>query len=261
MSSSPPAARTAPRTRIEVSRRERVATVRLVADSGPPILSSAALGELGRVVEQIGEDPGVRFVVFRSSGPVFCAGPDVREIMEMSEDQGFPFSRHGQHVCDAIETLPQITFAAINGHALSGGCELAMACSFRIMVAGAKIGQPEVKFGVIPAWGGTRRLFLLAPFNAALRMLYSGEPVDAEEALRIGLVDEVVPAEADLDAALERWFGKFVHCAPQAVIRIKRAVLNDDESHQFALCLSSPDAREGMRAFLEKRPASWVVGR
>jgi enoyl-CoA hydratase len=252
------ASRTRPLTRVEFLRDDKVATVRFTAEAGPPILSSPVLGELTRIVETLAQDACIRFVVFRSSGPVFSAGADVNEVMHMSEDRGFPFSKHGQHVVDAIENLPQITFAALNGHALGGGCELAMACSFRLMVAGAKIGQPEVKFGVIPAWGGTKRLLMLVPLNWALRMLYSGEPITAEEAEKIGLVDEVVPTEAHLDAALQRWFRKFTKCAPHAITRIKRAVLNDDESHQFGLCLSSRDAREGMQAYLEKRQPIWV---
>jgi enoyl-CoA hydratase len=258
MSSAAPT-ETGPTTKVQFTREGKVATVRFVAQKGPPLLSSPVLGELTRIIEVLAGDARIRFVVFRSSGPVFNAGTDVYEVMHMNEDQGFPFSKHGQHVFDAVENLPQITFAAMNGHALGGGCELAMACSFRLMVAGARIGQPEVKFGVIPAWGGTKRLFLLVPFNHAVRMLYSGEPITAEEAHNIGLVDEVVSTEADLDAALKRWFGKFTNCAPQAIVRIKRAVLNDDESHQFGLCLSSPDAREGMRAFAEKRKPSWAV--
>jgi enoyl-CoA hydratase len=257
--SSVAAADARPRTRVELKRDGKVATVRFAAETGPPILSSPVLGELTRIVETLAQEACIRFVVFRSSGPVFSAGADVHEVMNMSEDQGFPFSKHGQHVFDGIENLPQITFAALNGHALGGGCELAMACSFRLMVAGARIGQPEVKMGVIPAWGATKRLPMIVPLSWALRMLYSGEAITAEEAEKIGLVDEVVPTEADLDPALRRWFAKFTRCAPQAIIRIKRALLNDDESHQFGLCLSSPDAHEGMQAFLEKRPASWVI--
>jgi enoyl-CoA hydratase len=190
---------------------------------------------------------------------VFNGGADVGEVMRMGQDQGFPFSKHGQHVFDAIENLPQITFAAMNGHALGGGCELAIACSFRLMVAGAQIGLPEVKFGVIPAWGATKRLPLLVPLNWALRMLYSGESITAEQAEKIGLVDEVVPTPDHLDQALQRWFKRFSHCAPQAIIRIKRAILNDDESHQFGLCFASEDPKEGMRAFFEKRRPAWVA--
>lgn len=247
-----------PTTRIELIQDADVATVRFVADVGPPLLSSSTLGELGRIIDHLGQDASTRFVVFRGTGVVFNGGADVGEVMQMSEDQGLPFSEHGQHVFNAIENLPQITFAAMNGHALGGGCELAMACSFRLMVAGAQIGLPEVKFGVIPAWGATKRLPLLVPFNSALRMLYSGESITAERAEQIGLVDEVVPSPDHLDEALQRWFKQFSDCAPQAIIRIKRAIMNDDESHQFRLCFTSEDPKEGMQAFFEKRKPRWV---
>jgi enoyl-CoA hydratase len=249
---------TTPATHIELTRQGHVATVRFLADGRPPLLSSPVLGELGRVVELLAEDAATRFVVFRGSGHVFNGGADVSEVMQMGQDQAFPFSEHGQHVFDSIENLPQITFAAMNGHALGGGCELALACSFRLMVAGAEIGLPEVKFGVIPAWGATKRLPLLVPLNWALRMLYSGESITAEQAEQIGLVDEVVPTPDHLETALKRWFKRFGHCAPQAIIRIKRAILHNDESHQFGLCFTSEDPKEGMQAFFEKRKPRWV---
>lgn len=247
-----------PVTRAEVTRAETVATVWFVTESGPPLFCSSLLGELGRLVECLAQDSTIRFVVFRSRGPVFSGGADVAEVMRMTQDQCFPFARLGQSVLDAVENLPQITFAAMNGHALGGGCELAMACSFRLMTAGAVIGLPEVKFGVIPAWGGTKRLPQLVPLNWALRMLYSGESISAEQAAQIGLVDEVVPTADHLDAALKRWFKRFRLCAPQAIVRIKRAILNQDESHQFGLCFTGSDPREGMQAFFDKRTPGWV---
>lgn len=248
-----------PTTHAELIRDGQIATVRFVSERGPAILSSHVLGDLTEITEQLREDPAVRFVVFRSSGSVFVAGADIAELVHFSEDQGYALSVHGQRVFGAIEALPQITFSVINGHALGGGCELAMACSFRIMVAGARIGQPEAKLGLIPGWSGTRRLLQLVPLGWALKMLYSGEPISAEEALRIGLVDEVVPTAAVLDAALERWFRLLRGAAPRSILRIKRAILNDDEAHQFGLCFSCSDAREGMRAFLEKRPPAWMM--
>ena len=247
-----------PVTRIELTQDTHVTTVRFVVDAGPPLLSSSVLGELGRITDQLAEDANIRFVVFRGTAHVFGGGADVGEVMQMSEDQSLPFSEHGQHVFNAIENLPQITFVAMNGHAMGGGCELALACSFRLMVAGALIGLPEVKFGVIPAWGATKRLPMIVPLNWALRMLYSGESITAQQAEQIGLVDEVVPTADHLDEALKRWFKRFSRCAPQAIIRIKRAILNDDPSHQFGLCFTSSDPREGMQAFFEKRKPSWV---
>jgi enoyl-CoA hydratase len=249
---------TRPATRVELSKEGKVATVRFVSEAGPPLFSSSVLGDLTRILDQLTDDSCVRFVVFRGSGPVFNAGTDLNEITHLNEDQGYSLAKHGQHVFDTIENLPQITFAAMNGHAVGGGCELALACSFRLMVAGGRIGQPEVKLGLIPAWGATKRLPMIVPLSWALRMLYSGELITAEQAEKIGLVDEVVPSSEDLDAALKRWFKMFAQSAPRAIIRIKRAILNDDQTHQFALSFSCADAHEGMQAFLEKRKPSWV---
>jgi len=252
------AAHAGPTTNVELLRDGKVATVRFSCDKGPVLFCSPTLGELGQIVEQLAEDSGIRFVVFRGSGQVFSAGANITELTHMTEDEGYSHSQHGQHVFNAVENLPQITFAAMNGHALGGGCELALACSYRLMVAGAKIGQPEVKLGLIPGWGATKRLPMIVPLSWALRMLYSGEPITAEQAEKIGLVDEVVPTSEDLDPALQRWFKMFERGAPRAIIRIKRAILNGDEAHQFGLCFSCSDAKDGMQAFLEKRKPSWV---
>lgn len=255
--SNAPAADTAA-TRIEFEQKGRVATVRFVTDKGPPLLSSPVLGELGAIARRLAQDSRVRFVVFRGSGDVFNAGADVGPILQLSEDQGYSLAKAGESVFNAIENLPQITFAAINGHAMGGGLELALACSFRIAVADATLGLPEVKLGLSPGWGATKRLPMIVPLSWALRMLYSGEPVTAEQAEKIGLVDEVTPTVDDLDAALERWFEMFKHGAPQAIIRVKRAILHDDECRQFGMSFTCADAKEGMRAFLEKRAPSWA---
>jgi enoyl-CoA hydratase len=257
MSNAPTDASSA--TRVEFERHKCVATVRFVADKGPPLMTSPVLGELGTFAKQVAEDPCIRFVVFRSTGPVFNAGADVGPLLHLNEDQGCALARAGQHVFDAIENLPQVTFAALNGHAIGGGCELAIACSFRIAVATARLSLPEARLGLIPGWGGAKRLPMMIPLNWALRMLYAGEEIPADRAERIGLVDDVVASEADLDEALERWFSKFRKSAPQAIVRIKRAVLNNDEAHQFGLCFTGSEAKEGIRAFLEKRAPSWAA--
>jgi enoyl-CoA hydratase/carnithine racemase len=127
---------------VQLLRDGNVATVRFTCEGGPPLFSSHVLGELTSIVDRLAQDASIRFVVFRSSGSIFNAGNDLNEIRYMSEDQGYSLAKHGQHLCDSIENLPQITFTAINGHAIGGGCELALACSFRIMVAGAQIGSP-----------------------------------------------------------------------------------------------------------------------
>ena len=250
---------TRPQTHVECKREGNLVTVRLVPEAGPPLLTSPVLGELTRITEQLAQEACVRYVVFRGSGSTFSGGADLHEVMQMSQDQAFAFASHGQNLLNAIENLPQVTFAAMNGHAAGGGLELALACSFRIAVADAKVGLPEVRFGVIPAWGGTQRLPLLAPLNFALRMLYSGDMIDAQQALQNGIVDEVVPTADDIDGALARWFDLLSAGASQAIIRIKRAVLNSDEAHQFGLCFTSDDPKEGMRAFLEHRQPNWTI--
>jgi enoyl-CoA hydratase len=209
-------------------------------------------------VEAVREDAGIRFVVVRGQGKTFAAGADIQQMSRFREDDGQIFSKHGHHVFDAIAALPQVTFAALNGHALGGGCEIALACDFRIAANGAKLGLPESRLGLLPGWGGTNRLARLIGPSQAKRLMFSGESISTEEALRIGLVDELVPAATDIDAALKRWFERMMPGSPAAIRRIKHAMQHGDEIRQFAMCFSCSDAKEGMTAFLEKRPAAWM---
>lgn len=250
-----------PQTRVELSREGPVATLRFAGPDGVNVLSSSTLGELGVLVQQVREMADVRFVVFTGSGRTFLAGADIREMSVFGEDRGEVFSKHGHHVFNGIEALPQVTFAAINGHALGGGCELALACDFRVMAATATIGQPESRLGLIPGWGGTQRLPRLVGLSAARRLLFSGAAIPAQQAREMGLVDEVVPTAEDLPLTLRRWFDELSAGSPAAVRRIKHALLFGDEITQFACCFSCSDAREGMAAFLEKRRPSWAPQR
>ncbi len=251
-------ARDTQQTRVELKQDGQVAIVRFATPSGINVICSELIGELGNAVEKIAACPDVRFVVFRGSGRTFLAGADIREMSRMDEDEAKTFSRHGHHVFGAIEALPQVSIAAINGHAMGGGCELAMACDFRIMVSGAKIGQPEVKLGLIPGWGGTQRLPRLVGWARAKRLMFTGDPLDAAAAERIGLVDQVVPDDAALDDAVREWFRQLASASPAAIKRLKRALASGDEIEQFSRCFGCSDAREGMQAFLEKRPPSWT---
>ncbi len=246
-------------TEVHLSKEGQVATIRFVPAAGVNIFSSRVIGTLGTVVEKVAADPRVRFVVFRGEGRVFLAGADISEMRHFTEDQGRAFATNGHNVFNAIEALPQITFAAMNGHAMGGGCELAMACDFRLIVKDARIGQPETRLGLIPGWGGTQRITRYVGLGQARRLLFSGEAIPAEEALRIGLVDEVVPSAADLDAALQRWFKMLAPGSPAAITRVKRALLQRDEIAEFGKCFSCSDAREGTTAFLEKRQPSWAT--
>jgi enoyl-CoA hydratase len=245
-------------TTVHAGKTDGVTTIRFVTGEGVAIFSSRVMGELGTIVERVAEDAHSRFVVFRGEGKTFLAGADIAEMAHFDEDRGHAFSKHGHNVFDAIESLPQVTIAAINGHALGGGCELALACDFRIAAAAAKLGQPESRLGVIPGWGGTRRLPRIVGPARARRLMFTGENITAEEALRIGLVDEVVPTPENLDPALARWFAALSAGSPAAITRIKRAMLHDDEVDQFGLCFNCSDTKEGLGAFLEKRPPTWA---
>jgi enoyl-CoA hydratase len=244
-------------TEVVLTKDAQVATIRFVSSVGVNILSSRVIGALGTVVERVNDDPHVRFVVVRGEGRVFVAGADIREMQTLDEDQGRAFATHGHQVFDALEALPQVTIAALTGHALGSGCELALACDFRLMVADARIGQPETRLGLIPGWGATLRLPRLVGPAHARRLLFSGEGVSAYEAFRIGLVDEVVPIPAEMDNALHRWFKLLAAASPAAITRVKRALSRQDEIEEFSTCFSCSDAKEGMAAFLEKRPPAW----
>lgn len=245
-------------TEVHLTKSGCVATIQFVPAAGVNIFSSRVIGTLGTVVEKVAADPHIRFVVFRGHGKVFLAGADISEMSSFTEDQGRAFATNGHNVFNAIELLPQATFAAMNGHALGGGCELALACDFRLLVSSAKIGQPETRLGLIPGWGGTQRIARYVGLGQARRLLFSGEAISANEALQIGLVDELVPSAEELDAALRKWFEALAPASPAAITRAKRALLNHDEIGEFAKCFSCSDAREGTTAFISKRPPSWA---
>jgi enoyl-CoA hydratase/carnithine racemase len=247
-----------PQTEVQWVRDGQVATVKFVTAAGVNIFSSRVIGNLGAVVAQLAADPHLRFVVFRGEGRVFLAGADISEMSSFTEEQGRAFATSGHNVFDALEALPQITFAAIHGAALGGGCELAVACDFRLIAKDAKIGSPETRLGLIPGWGGTQRVPRYVGLGVARRLLFSGEAITADEAHQIGLVDEVVPTAADLDAVLQKWFKRLAPGSPAAIARVKRALQGKDEIGEFGSCFTTSDAREGTRAFLEKRPPGWA---
>ena len=245
-------------TQTELKTHGNVATITFSSAAGVSVLSSHVLGDLTNIVERVASDSDLRFVVFRGTAKTFLAGANIAEMSRFTEDQGLALSKHGHAIFNAIESLPQVTFAALNGHTLGGGCELALACDFRLMTSGAKIGQPESRLGLIPGWGGTQRLTRLVGEGHARRLLFSGVGIDAAEAHKMGLVNEVVESPADLDAALQRWFELMKPGSPAAIRRIKHALRHRDETNQFSLCFSCSDAREGMSAFLEKRSPAWA---
>lgn len=248
-----------PVTSVETTREHDVVTIRFRTEGGVNVFSSRVLGELGNSIENIRQDCRARFVVLRGEGRTFLAGADIFEMAHYNESSGKALSSHGHHVMDALASLPQATFALLNGHTLGGGCELALACDFRIITRDATIGQPETRLGLIPGWGGTLRLPRLVGPAIARRMLFSGEAASASEAERIGLVDEVVADASELDAALQRWMSRLQAASPKSIARIKRVLTGEDEVDEFSFCFRCSDSREGMLAFLEKRRPSWAA--
>ncbi|HKC50345.1 MAG TPA: enoyl-CoA hydratase-related protein [Myxococcota bacterium] len=226
-------------------------------------LDHKTLAELREVFEDIRRDASVRGAILTGAGDkAFIAGADIREIAGADAVAAAELTRNGQAVLDAIEHLGKPAIAAVNGFALGGGCETAMACTIRIAAENARFGQPEVKLGVIPGFGGTQRMPRLVGRGAALRLILSGEPISALEAYRIGLVDEVVPG-AQLIARAEAILERITANAPLAIRFAIEAVNKGLEGSQteglalesslFALCAATHDKQEGTSAFLEKR--------
>jgi len=245
-------------THVETTRTGDVATISFSGERGINVFSSDVLDALRENVESLSGDRDLRFVVLRGRGRTFVAGANIKEMIDLDPDGARAFAEKGRGVFDMIESLPQITVAAINGHALGGGCELTLACDFRIMAARATIGQPETHLGLIPGWGGTERLPRLICPGPAKRLMFGGEAISADRARQIGLVDEVVDGDEGLDQALTCLYASLRNGAPGAIARIKRVLRDGGETDQFAACFADAESREGMGAFIDKRPASWM---
>jgi len=226
-------------------------------------LDSDTWGDLERAFEEALEDPGVRGVILTGAGEkAFIAGADISELAEITAVEAQKSSRFGQSVLDLIENLGKPVVAAVNGFALGGGCETAMACTIRIASEKAKFGQPEVTLGLLPGGGGTQRLPRLVGKGRALQLILSGEIISAQEAYRIGLVNEVVPP-AELIPRAEAILHRILANAPIAIRLSLEAVNKGVETSQdeglaleasfFGLCAGTEDKKEGTTAFLAKR--------
>ncbi len=240
--------------------------VRTLAVNRPDKLNALdleTLNELTLAFAQAAQDEAVRVVVLTGTGEkAFVAGADIAQMHDYTPLQAQSFSRVGQALMLTIERLGKPVIARVQGYALGGGMELAMACHFRIASDKAKFGQPEVNLGLIPGFGGTQRLLRLAGRSAALELCLTGRQIDATRALSLGLVNEVVEAER-LDETVNALSAHLAASAPRAVAGILDAVLAggecaieqglDYETQAFALCFSSEDMREGTKAFLERR--------
>lgn len=225
-------------------------------------LDTAVLGELAAVVEDLRTNESVKVLVLTGEGRAFVAGADISEMVSKNPIDGLEFGRLGASVFRAIEQLPFPVIAAVNGFALGGGCELAMACDIRLASAKAKFGQPETGLGIIHGFSGTQRLPRLVGPAKAKELIYTGEIIKADEALRIGLVNGVTEPEALIDEALA--MAEKIALQPrQAVALAKKAIdagMQTDidtaigiENNLFALCFSTEEQKQRMTAFLNKK--------
>ncbi|HEX6922394.1 MAG TPA: enoyl-CoA hydratase-related protein [Bacillales bacterium] len=236
--------------------------VGVITIDSPPVnaLDKEVLAGLSDVLDGIGDEIGV--VIVKGAGSkAFVAGADIKEFTEMKGQAGEALSRRGQEVFQKLADLPQPTIAVVDGHALGGGLELALACDMRVASKGASLGLPETTLGVIPGYGGTQRLARLIGPGKAKQMIFSAEPLNAEEAYRVGLVEVFVETGA-MEAAGE-WANKIIKRGPVAVEAAKQAVneglettLEEGlklEAKQFGKVFDSEDKNEGVAAFIEKR--------
>lgn len=251
---------------LQVEIKDAIAWVSVNRPKALNALNKATITELGRCFESLAQDSAVKGVILKGGGEkAFVAGADITEFKGLSPDQGTELSRKGQVVFDAIASFPKPVMAAIQGFALGGGCELALACHLRVASEKARFGQPEVNLGLIPGFGGTQRLIECIGKTHAMEWLLSGEMYTAEQALSLGLLNRVVPHEK-LDQEAESLMKVIITRAPLALAHIVRttgAHFNTEEEgylverQLFGLLCESKDFEEGVAAFLEKRPAKF----
>ena len=229
-------------------------------------LDVATLTELRDRLRELADDDAARVVILTGAGEkAFVAGADIKYMSGLDVEQAKQWGALGHEAGRLLETMPKPTIAAINGFALGGGCELAVACDLRYAAASAKLGQPEVNLGIIPGWGGTQRLARLTGLGVAKELIFTGRIVDAEEALRIGLVNAV--HDPVLDKARE--VGALLASKSPIALKLMKDLANralggdhsanlDAEGEMFGELFSSADAKEGLRAFVEKRQPNFV---
>jgi len=252
-----------PYENITVEKRDRIAILTINRPKVMNALSVATVDELRRAFLEIKADDEVSGVILTGAEEkAFVAGADISELHDLDPEGAKHYSERGQHVLSIIENMPKPVIAAVNGFALGGGCELAMACHIRIAAETAKFGQPEVGLGVIPGYGGTQRLARLVGKGRAMELCLTGGMIDAAEAYRIGLVNKVTAA-GELMAEAEKMLGSILAKGPMAVVltieAINRGVEMDLasalnlEANLVGFCASGEDWKEGTKAFMEKR--------
>ena len=227
-------------------------------------LNQQVLEELNHVLDEIYQDPAIKGTILTGSGPkAFVAGADISGFMSASSAEGSLLAKKGQDIFFRIENCPKPFVAAVTGFALGGGCELAMSCHFRIASENAKFGQPEVNLGLIPGYGGTQRLTQLIGKGRAMELMLTADMIDAAQALNMGLVNHIVPAE-ELMGFTRKSMEKILSKSPVAIEKVIAAVNAnfdhtkngyEEEVRLFGDCFGTEDMKEGVSAFLEKRKA------
>jgi enoyl-CoA hydratase len=251
---------------LAVEKRGGLAIVRMNRPQALNALNRETILELEQALQDVNGDAAVRVVILTGEGKAFVAGADIAEMKDMQPVQAREFARLGQRVLNYLESMEKPVIAAVNGFAFGGGCELALACDIRVASANAKLGQPELKLGVIPGFAGTQRLSRLIGVARAKEMIFTGDPVDAQTALSFGLVNKVTAPE-ELLSTCEAMAQKMIAMGPTA-LRLAKTVVNRGldsnfatgssyEMEAFGMSFSTGEPKEGMSAFLEKRPPKW----
>jgi enoyl-CoA hydratase len=246
-----------------IEKKDNIAIVKINRPDKMNALNSQTMSEIKSAFTELKSDSGTFVVIITGSGEkAFVAGADIAELHKLDVITGKTFAENGQDIFNLIENLDKPVIAAVNGFALGGGCELALACHIRVASENAKFGQPEVNLGIIPGYGGTQRLTRLINSGRAMEYILTGDMIDANEALRLGLVNKVYPQAELMNKTLEL-AGKIVAKGQQAIrLSVKAVNIVDEvsgkeglnyEASLFSLACGTEDFKEGTKAFLEKR--------
>ena len=247
---------------VELTKKDNIAVITMNRPEALNALSRAVFADLEAVLDDVENDDDVYVVVITGAGRAFIAGADIGEMAPMNVAEGLAFSELGNRLLMRVDMMEKPTIAAVNGFALGGGCEMALACDIRIASEKAKFGQPEVGLGITPGFGGTQRMARIIGTGAAMELIYTADTIDAQKAKEIGMVNYVVPAEELMDKTMEMAH-KICKNAQKAIrvskMAIRRGIDCDIstavtyEALAFATCFGTEDQKEGMQAFLEKR--------
>lgn len=258
---------TYPQVTLHTGMESGIATVSFNNPESLNAIYPEAISELAQLMRQLKDETTIKVIVFVGAGEkAFIAGADIKRMAKMSAEEAWKFGREGQEMLSALEDLPQVTIAAVNGFALGGGCELMLACDIAYASSKAKFGQPEVSLGLIPGFGGTVRLMRRVGIGKARELIFTGVTINAEQALACGLVDGVFPAE-NLSAEVIKMAMLTKSRSPYAIARCKESIrfaaAHDRdtalqfEAELFSACFNHADRKEGTEAFIAKRQANW----